>query len=70
MPSMPTWKYRVPLFVGDTVHVETEIVNKRITSNGERAVVERSLKLINHKGAVQVGPSGTMLRLATARGKR
>ncbi len=37
------WKYRVPLFVDDTVHVETEIVNKRITSDGECAVVERSL---------------------------
>jgi acyl dehydratase len=59
------WKYRAPLFVGDTVHVEAEIASKRVTSDGKRAVVERALRLINQKGTVtQEGFAGAMLGLA------
>jgi len=58
------WAYRAPLFVGDTVHVRSVILNKRITSDGKRAVIERTLSLINHKNAVvQEGIAGTMVRL-------
>lgn len=58
------WAYRAPLFVGDTVHVRSVILSKRITSDGKRAVIERTLSLINQKDAVvQDGIAGTMLRL-------
>jgi acyl dehydratase len=58
------WAYRAPLFVGDTVHVRSVILNKRITSDGKRAVIERTLSLINQKNAVvQEGIAGTMVRL-------
>jgi acyl dehydratase len=56
------WKYRLPLFVGDTVHVKAVILSKRITSDGRRAIVERSLSLINDQSeVVQEGIAGTML---------
>ncbi len=62
--GLQEWKYRAPLFVGDTVRVEAEIVSKRITSDGKRAVVDRLLKLMNQEGAVvQEGIAGAMLRL-------
>jgi acyl dehydratase len=58
------WAYRAPLFVGDTVHVRSVILNKRVTSDGNRAVIERTLSLINQKDAVvQKGIAGTMVRL-------
>jgi acyl dehydratase len=58
------WAYRAPLFVGDTVHVRSVVLNKRITSDGKRAVIERTLSLINQKDAVvQEGIAGTMVRL-------
>ena len=58
------WAYRAPIFVGDTVHVRSVILNKRITSDGKRAVIERTLSLINQKDAiVQQGIAGTMVRL-------
>lgn len=58
------WSYRAPLFVGDTVFVRAVILNKRITSDGRRAIVERTLSLINQdEVAVQEGIAGTMLRL-------
>ena len=59
------WKYRAPLFVGDTVHVRSVILNKRITSDGRRAVIERTLSLINQNDSVvQEGIAGAMVRLS------
>ncbi len=61
------WAYRAPLFVGDMVHVRSVILNKRVTSDGERAIIERTLSLINQKDAVvQEGIAGTMVRLKPA----
>lgn len=58
------WAYRAPIFVGDTVHVRSVILNKRVMSDGKRAVIERTLSLINQKNAVvQEGIAGTMVRL-------
>jgi len=60
------WNYRSPLFVGDTVHVKSVILSKRITSDGRRAIVERTLSLINQSTVIQEGITGAMLRLAKA----
>ena len=58
------WAYRAPIFVGDTVHVRSVILNKRITSDGKRAVIERTLSLVNQKDVVvQLGIAGTMVQL-------
>ena len=58
------WAYRAPMFVGDTVHVRSVILSKRMTSDGRRAIIERTLSLINQKGTVvQEGIAGTMVRL-------
>lgn len=57
------WRYLCPLFVGDTIHVEVQIVSKRITSDPGRGVVERQLKLIRHNDeVVQAGLVQTMVR--------
>jgi acyl dehydratase len=59
------WTYRAPIFVGDTVHVRSVILNKRTTSDGRRAIIERTLSLINQKSAVvQEGIAGAMIRLS------
>jgi len=58
------WTYRRPLFVGDTIHVRTRIESKRMTSDGKRAMIERSLSVINDQDEiVQHGFAGTMLRV-------
>jgi acyl dehydratase len=63
------WTYRKPLFVGDTVHVKATIAGKRLTSDGRRAIIERSLALINQDGVViQDGIAGAMIRLAERSG--
>jgi acyl dehydratase len=59
------WAYRAPLFIADTIHVRSVILSKRITSDGRRAIIERTLSLINQNSAVvQQGIAGTMLRLS------
>jgi acyl dehydratase len=58
------WIYRAPIFVGDTVHVRSVVLNKRITSDGRRAIIERTLSLINQDSTVvQEGIAGAMVRL-------
>lgn len=58
------WLYKAPIFVGDTLHVRATILGKRVTSDGKRAIVERTLALINqNQSVVQQGIAGTMLRL-------
>jgi hypothetical protein len=44
--------------------VRSVILGKRVTSDGERAIIERTLSLINQSDAVvQQGIAGTMVRL-------
>jgi acyl dehydratase len=59
------WTYRAPIFIGDTVHVRSVILSKRITSDGRRAIIERTLSLINQNSTVvQEGIAGAMVRLS------
>ncbi len=67
--GLTAWKYLAPLFVGDTVHVEVEIIGKRVTSDGKRGVIERRLRLLKHTGEVaQEGVAGTLVRIKAPAG--
>lgn len=57
------------MFIGDTVHLEIEILRKRITSDRARYIVERRLRLARHDGVVlQDGMAAVMLRLPPGAG--
>ena len=59
------WVFQAPLFVGDTVKSQLEIIDKRVTSDGRRAILGRRLNLIKQDDAVaQVGIADLMVRLA------
>ena len=45
------WNYKAPIFVGDTLHIELEVADKRLTK-GDRYIVERLIRLINQNGTV------------------
>lgn len=61
--SLKEWTFRKPLSIGDTVHVEVEFIGTRVTSGGDRYIVERWLRLVRHDGVViQDGIAATMLR--------
>ncbi|CAM5763511.1 MaoC/PaaZ C-terminal domain-containing protein [Bosea minatitlanensis] len=67
--GLTDWRFRTPMFIGDTVHVEIEILRKRITSDRARYIVERTLRLARHDGVVlQDGTAAVMLRLPPGAG--
>ena len=44
--------FRLPLLVGDTVHLRLEILSTRTTKDGARGVVGRRFHLVKHGGEV------------------
>jgi acyl dehydratase len=40
-----------PTVVGDTIHVEAEVTEHRLTSKGDRGLVRFANKVVNQKGA-------------------
>lgn len=65
MLGIEGWRFEGPIFVGDTLHFEMEIVSKRKTSGGDRGIVDRRFSLINQEGeTVQEGNIAIMLRLS------
>jgi acyl dehydratase len=64
MLGISDWQFKAPIFVDDTLHFEMEIVSKRLTSGGDRGIIDRKFSLINQRGeVVQEGHIGLMLRL-------
>jgi acyl dehydratase len=65
MLGVDKWSFSAPTFVGDTLHATIEIVSKRLTSQGDRGIVDRRFALVNQDGTtVQSGHLGLMIRLA------
>lgn len=58
------WRFRAPILVGDTIHMELEIAEKRLTSKGDRGIIDRRIRLVRHDGTVlQDGRMGMMIKL-------
>lgn len=67
MLGIRDWQFKAPIFIGDTLHFELEILSKRLTSKGDRGIVDRRFRLINQRGEVtQEGDIGIMLQLKQA----
>lgn len=60
------WRFRNPIYKGDTVRLEAVVSDKQVTSDGVRAIIERQLTLRNQAGhVVQQGYVATMIQLET-----
>lgn len=67
MLGIREWQFAGPIFVGDTIHATIEITAKRLTSDGDRGIVDRRFTLVNQDGrTVQSGDIPMMIRLAPA----
>jgi acyl dehydratase len=56
------WKFRAPVFVGDTVRCRVEILSTRLTSTREFGVLDRRFTLLNQRDEiVQVGRIGLLV---------
>jgi acyl dehydratase len=45
-----TLDIKAPTFVGDTIHVESQVTEHRLTSKGDRGLVRFANKVLNQKG--------------------
>lgn len=67
MLGIKDWQFKAPIFIGDTLHFEMEILSKRLTSKEDRGIVDRRFRLINQRREItQEGDIGIMLRLKQA----
>lgn len=55
------WRFRLPLFVGDTVRCRVEILSVRATSSGEAGILDRRFSLLRGEDVVQEGRIGLMV---------
>jgi acyl dehydratase len=62
------WKFTKPIFIGDTIHYESEIKRTRELSSGDRGIVFMERKLINQKG--ETVQEGTFTLLIKKRGEK
>jgi acyl dehydratase len=64
MLDVEHWVFQAPIFVGDTIRCEMEIVDRRMTSKGDKGVVGRRFTLRNQRDeVVQAGEIGLLIRL-------
>lgn len=62
-----TWGFKGPIKIGDTVHLEVEVVDKKETSKGDRGIVTLKRRLINQRGElVQEGETPLMVKRRAA----
>lgn len=58
-----TWGFKGPIKIGDTVHLEVEVVDKKETSKGDHGIVTLKRRLINQRGElVQEGETPLMVK--------
>lgn len=57
------WKFRAPIFVNDTIHVEFDIAEAKETKSPERGILVRAVRIINQDDqVVQAGKMISMIR--------
>lgn len=62
------WRFDRPLFIGDTVHTRFRVAGLRLTTQGDRGIVNRELELINQDDqVVQHGKSTFMVWSKTSK---
>ena len=63
-----TWKFKLPIFVGDTIHVEQWVKELRETSKGDSGILTFEKEVINQRN--EVVQTGTTTILLAKRGNK
>lgn len=67
MTSLDDWRFRRPIFVGDTLRVRMTILDKQLSRGGTRGLVDRGFLLRNQaEDVVQEGRSAALVLRRTA----
>lgn len=61
-----SWSFKMPIFIGDTLHATTEITSKRSTRKPGRGIINEHVTLYNQRGeTVGEGDHLNMIRMQT-----
>ena len=61
-----TWQFKLPIFIGDTIHVEQAVKEMRDSSKPDRGILTFEKEIINQRGeVVQNGATTIMLARRT-----
>jgi acyl dehydratase len=52
MLNIRDWAFKAPIFIGDTITITMSFAGKRLTSRGDRGIVQRHFVLSNQRGAI------------------
>lgn len=66
--GLDEWRFPAPVFIGDTVHLRTTVLEARSTAKPDRGVLKRRMELVNQNGVVV--QTGILTTLVRARGSR
>ena len=62
MLAFREWYFREPVFIGDTIHVRSEVLNKEERGRGKRGIITWQRQIVKQDGKiVQEGISVTMV---------
>ncbi len=64
--SLREWHFRQPIFIGDTIHAHSKVLDKEIRARGKRGVITWQRQILNQ--ANQVVQEGVSLTLVECRG--
>ncbi len=57
-----TWQFKLPIYIGDTIHVNQVVKEMRETSSGDRGILTFEKEIINQRGeVVQTGTTTILL---------
>ena len=61
-----TWKYLKPVALGNTVRVRSTLMNTRVTSSGDKAIIHHKREVLNERDeVVQEGETDIMMLLTS-----
>ncbi len=59
------WTFAAPIYVGDTLSAQTEVLEKRVTSDGSRGILIAQISLTNQDGEIVQRGTNTLMVRAT-----
>jgi acyl dehydratase len=60
--GLKEWHFRAPIFIGDTIHVRTRLLDKELRGRGRRGTMIWGITILNQHGQiVQEGKSTTLV---------
>ncbi|MDR7417429.1 MAG: MaoC/PaaZ C-terminal domain-containing protein [Armatimonadota bacterium] len=61
--GLEEWRFNAPVFIGDTVHVRMQTVEKRLASQPGRGIIKHAVEVMNQHGeTVQTGRVVLLMR--------